>query len=150
MEARYLMIGDYVQMKVLRMNKSFEKESVMIPYKVVEVRERLVLERLNIADNDDMYTTISSSYIVEPIPITKEILEKNGFEKRWQDNYEYFNDDEGLNITFHPKSSNYTNGAYDYIDIEKGCLTINEMPIEFVHQLQQVLRLCGIKKEIEL
>lgn len=150
MEARCLMIGDYVQMKVLRMNKVFEKESVMIPYKVVEVRERLVLERLNVEDDDDRYTTISSSYVVEPIPLTREILEKNGFEKRWQDSYEYFNDDEGLSITFHPKSSNYTNGAYDYIDIERGCLTINELPISFVHELQHALRLCGTSKEIEL
>ena len=87
---------------------------------------------------------------VEPIPLTPEILEKNGFEKQWQDNYEYFNDDENLNIIFHPKSSNYTNGAYDYIDIEKGCLTINEMPISFVHELQHTLRLCETDKEIEL
>ena len=75
---------------------------------------------------------------------------KNGFEKLWQDNYEYFNDDENLNVTFHPKSSNYTNGAYDYIDIEKGCLTINEMPVMFVHELQHALILCGIEKEIIL
>jgi len=87
---------------------------------------------------------------VEPIPLTAEILEKNNFEKQWQDNYEYFNDDENLNVTFHPKSSNYTNGAYDYIDIEKGCLTINEMPITFVHELQHALRLCEIDKDIEL
>ena len=87
---------------------------------------------------------------IRPIPLTSEILEKNGFEKQWQDNYEHFDDDENLNITFHPKNSNYTNGAYDYIDIEKGCLTINEMPIAFVHELQHALRLCGIEKTIEL
>ena len=87
---------------------------------------------------------------IEPIPLTPEILEKNGFEKQWQDNYEYSDDDENLNMTFFPKSSNYTNGAYDYIDIEKGCMTINEMPIEFVHELQHALRLCGIEKEIIL
>lgn len=87
---------------------------------------------------------------IEPIPLSTEILEKNEFEKQWQDNYEFFDDDENLNITFHPKSSNYTNGVYDYIDIEKGCLTINEMPITFVHELQHVLILCESKKEIIL
>ena len=80
---------------------------------------------------------------IEPIPLTADILEKNGFEKQWQYNYEYFDDDENLNITFNSKSTNYTNGAYDYIDIEKGCLTINEMPIAFVHELQHALKLCG-------
>ena len=87
---------------------------------------------------------------IRPITLTAEILEKNGFEKQWQDNYEYFDDDENLNMTFHPKSSNYTNGAYDYINIEKGCLTINEMPIEFVHELQRVLRILGTNKDIVL
>ena len=87
---------------------------------------------------------------LEPIPLTTEILEKNGFEKTWQDNFVYDNEDIGLIITFHPKETNYTNGIYDYIDIEKGCVTITEMPIEFVHQLQHALRLCGIEKEIEL
>ena len=91
-----------------------------------------------------------STELLSPIPLTSEILEKNGFEKQWQDNYEYFDDDENLNVTFHPKTSNYTNGAYDYIDIEKGCLTINEMPIMFVHELQHALRLCGITREIIL
>ena len=95
-------------------------------------------------------STWANGSVIEPIPLTVEILEKNDFEKNWQDNYEYFDDDEGLNITFHPKSSNYTNGAYDYIDVKKGCLTINEMPITFVHELQHVLILCESKKEIVL
>lgn len=134
MEARYLMIGDWVNYRgtFIKVTSLYDKG----------------------CSNEIGWGKIESTWVngicIEPIPLTKEILEKNGFEKRWQDNYEYFDDDEGLNITFHPKSSNYTNGAYDYIDIERGCLTINEMPIEFVHQLQQVLRLCGIKKEIEL
>ncbi|UKK52117.1 hypothetical protein L6472_05935 [Prevotella sp. E13-17] len=92
----------------------------------------------------------TEDFNIFPIPLTTEIFEKNGFEKQWQDDCEYFDDDENLVITFHPKSSNYTNGAYDYIDIEKGCLTINEMPIAFVHELQHALRLCGIEKTIEL
>jgi hypothetical protein len=95
-------------------------------------------------------STWANGSVIEPIPLTAEILVKNGFEKNWQDNYEYFDDDEGLNITFHPKSSNYTNGAYDYIDVEKGCMTINEMPITFVHELQHALILCESKKEIVL
>lgn len=83
-----------------------------------------------------------------PISITPEILEKIGFEKTWQDNFVYDNEDIGLIITFHPKETNYTNGTYDYIDIEKGCVTITEMPIEFVHQLQHGLRLCEVSIEI--
>ena len=87
---------------------------------------------------------------LEPIPLTPEILEKNGFEKQQYGNFIYENDDELLRIEFYPKNINYTNGCYDYIDIEKGCITITEMPIEFVHELQHALRLCGSEETIEL
>lgn len=87
---------------------------------------------------------------IEPIPLTAEILEKNEFEKQQFGHFIYENDDVNLRIEFYPKNINYTNGCYDYIDIEKGCVTITEMPIEFVHELQHALRLCGITREIIL
>lgn len=87
---------------------------------------------------------------IQPISLTPEILEKNGFEKQQFGNFIYENDDVNLRIEFCPKNINYTNGRYDYIDIEKGCVTITEMPIEFVHELQHALRLCGIDKTIGL
>ena len=87
---------------------------------------------------------------IEPIPLTAEILEKNGFEMEDNCNYWFSDEDEGLEITFFPKRKNYTNGTYNYVDIYKGCLSIIELPIRFVHELQHALRLCGIEKEIEL
>ena len=134
------MIGDWVECTYWTPSKQL---------KVAEIR-RIMDDEIKIGVYSDDLILIFRQSEVKPISLTPEILEKNGFEKRWQDNFEYFNDDEGLNITFHPKSSNYTNGAYDYIDIERGCLTINEMPIAFVHELQHALRLCGTSKEIEL
>lgn len=85
---------------------------------------------------------------INPMPLTLEILEKNGFERTWQDNFVYDNENIGLIITFHPKETNYTNGTYNYIDIERGCMTITEMPIAFVHEFQHAMRLCGIEEEI--
>jgi hypothetical protein len=129
MKANELMIGDWV------------------------IDDKNIAQITSITCDGIIETTFNESSnieVIEPIPLTQEILEKNGFEKRWQGNYEFFDDDENLNIDFFPKSTNYTNGAYDYIDIEKGCLTINEMPITFVHELQHVLILCESKKEIIL
>ena len=103
---------------------------------------------LPINDEDRMTCGIWVEYL-EPIPLTTYILEKNGFEKQLG-NFVYENDDESLRIEFYPKNINYTNGCYDYIDIERGCITITEMPIEFVHELQHAMRLCGIDKEFEL
>ena len=140
MKANELMIGDWVECTYWTPSKQL---------KVAEIR-RIVDDEIKIGVYCDDLVLIFRQPEVKPIPLTPEILEKNGFEKQWQDNYEYLDDDENLNVTFHPKSSNYTNGAYDYIDIEKGCLTINEMPITFVHELQHVLILCESEKEIIL
>lgn len=143
MKANELMIGDWVMVNdiehthPLQVTEIFNKCGAYYATLYWDGMPNNVNPEVLIADVDK----------VLPIPLTPEILEKNDFEKRWQDVYEYFNDDENLNITFYPKSSNYTNGAYDYIDIEKGCMTINEMPIAFVHELQHA---CGASKEIKL
>lgn len=76
---------------------------------------------------------------IEPIPLTAEILEKNGFECRgaWCIPGESMglrqNRDEWDIITFY--------GAYTSIPL---------CNIRYVHELQHALRLCKIKKEIVL
>ena len=83
-----------------------------------------------------------------PIPLTKEIFEKNGFEKLRESRFLLEDLEDNYWVKFYPKDTNYTCGAYDYIDIDCGCLSIREMPIKFVHELQNALRLCGITREI--
>lgn len=85
---------------------------------------------------------------IEPIPITSEILEKNGWEKR-NDACIYYDSEHEYQIFFMLKEYNYTH-LYNYIDASIGCITIREMPITYLHELQNLMRLCGIKKEIEL
>ena len=78
---------------------------------------------------------------IEPIPLTSEILEKNGFE---YDNYNH-------------------NWIYDEFTIDYGHLIEEDdndylfiwvadisVKLTYVHELQHALRLCGIKKEIIL
>ena len=87
---------------------------------------------------------------LEPIPLTAEILEKNGFTKCGDENTFTCNDDKWT-ITF--------------VIVDGGCpiLTIEEVSQHFehnllnlrdeiynVHELQHALRLCGIEKEIQL
>jgi hypothetical protein len=86
---------------------------------------------------------------VDPIPLTAEILEKNGFSHIMYsdayysimigDTYVELRKYENMAVWFNWKENN--DGVYaDYI-----------LPIpEFIHQLQHALRLCGIYKEIEL
>ena len=95
---------------------------------------------------DSLHGLIGFSEI-EPIPLTPEILEKNGFigdknvckikmrddskDELWQCEYAWFL--KNLRI------KNHTNGSIARL-----------YDIMFVHELQHTLRLCGIKKEIIL
>lgn len=83
---------------------------------------------------------------IEPIPITPEILLKNGLER---DSFgriwgAYFEEDEHerLEITVDDKTSEiWWSYNWDEYRIIK---------LEYLHQLQQAMRLCGIEKEIIL
>ena len=72
---------------------------------------------------------------IDPIPITPEILEKNGFVKESRENH-------GNNL----KYCILTDGLWIDISGEN----FFEGKLEYVHQLQHALRLCGIEIEIVL
>lgn len=81
-----------------------------------------------------------------PIPLTPEILEKNGF---------------GFIDTSNNEYSSVWTGWWILDGLELGCCDNSKFPVFFniadtnvkvnyVHELQHALRLCGIEKEIEL
>ena len=80
------------------------------------------------------------TFMCNPVPLTPEILEKNGF--KFMTNLWYLKIKEGKPIQIAFKNNNVIT------------LSINATPIpidlKFVHQLQHALRLYGIEKEIEL
>lgn len=90
--------------------------------------------------------------MIDPIPITAEILEKNGFKKQYGNDwcyYKYKDDDtskESLYYILYDIDSLYleiaafTNASGEY----------NRMGVCYVHELQHTLKLCGIDKEIDL
>lgn len=87
--------------------------------------------------------------IVEPIPLTTEILKKNGW---WLGEEEYHI--ESLNATI--KQNYYFGNGYtirydsdNKLLIERG-FDNGEMELQYVHELQHALKLCGIDKNIEL
>lgn len=77
---------------------------------------------------------------VQPIPLTPEILEKNGFiedgERHWTLSDEYTGDDV---IGLYEVANGFT--------MPTSCLAIG---LQNVHELQHLFRLCGIKKDIVL
>lgn len=107
--------------------------------------------------DDELYILcqdrVHSEDEIQPIPLTAEILEKNGFEKG----------------TYELPVSGKKIPKYSYAEVEGDIkevvllpLTMNfiwsfsaidgtHIPVlQFVHQLQHALRPCGIDKEIEL
>ena len=89
-----------------------------------------------------------------PIPITPEILEKNGFKKLGFDGWEFDYETEGGCLIYevlwrcdYPKEyhTHLTIKSY-YPDFG----SFKSFRIDSVHELQHALRLCGIKKEIKI
>ena len=74
----------------------------------------------------------------EPIPLTPEILEKNGFIKVNSQRYDYGYPDTDCYIKVNPKKNMiHTNGRN---------ANSNLYSHSFVHELQRALRLCGLNE----
>lgn len=100
----------------------------------------------------------SHDYYFEPIPLTSEILEKNGFAKEKEDE---------LGITYYFLERPYTTQITIYKEPIQdvsilfkawgrasssagGVNDIHLCSVKYVHEMQHALRLCGIEKEIVL
>ena len=130
MKANELMIGDWLFYKG-RFNA--------FPFKVEQITKRKVGYHAEPNEGRLHYIILSEC---EPIPITPEFLKRNGFGK--------------AQSLYYLKSLNKIYPCPFFIEYNtvNNCLFVNDgmipMPITYVHQLQHVLRLCGIEKEVEL
>ena len=125
------MIGDIVQ---------YLDGKKLITVVVVKIDGSGNVVRLKQKNGHKFNTTID---FLRPIPLTPDILEKNDFELNGN-SYHFFDDDKPLEISVFLKENNY-NGSYTYVNISRGCIDITEMPMEYFHELQNVLRLCKIE-----
>ena len=75
---------------------------------------------------------------LEPIPLTAEILEKNGFGVN--DYNEEYDEDYGIEVEMN----------FEHWTTEGGTCSGYFQTLRYVHELQHALRLCGIEKEIVL
>lgn len=87
----------------------------------------------------------------EPIPLEKIHLTKNGFEAReYTDDTEfYYYDCYEINVSFDEGISEENIPPIIFLTIEFAEKSI-AMPIEYVHELQQAMRIMGCDKTIEL
>lgn len=140
MRAGELMIGDYV------IRKNVPKE-ILIVDTIDSIRGIVYL------DLDGLGITEKIENI-EPIPVTPEILEKNGFASNKRvypyPYYEYINEEDKLKIGFAFPQGNRTSYKEPWVYIDSERVFVEHLPCIYVHELQHVLRLCKINKNIEI
>lgn len=131
MEAKDLMIGD--------------KLKTVFSQKIVEVKE---IKQTCIYTENNGYEYNE----VAPVPLTPEILEKNGFIKSTPPPgiharcYDLDNKEEKYHLTI-VIYNKYKRLLLNVDSEDSKCFNIK---CDYVHELQHALRLCGIKKEIVL
>lgn len=135
MKATELMIGDWVA----------QKHSGLL-LKVSEVRPPYI-----IADGEDGQFHEDT---LEPIPLTAELLEQNGFVTKdkpdyWTGYRSYTYKEGSSGITFRLY---HDTGKYEWSG--KCEISLNSLPyrirFEYLHELQHILKICGIDKEITI
>ena len=139
MKAENLMIGDWVRITL--------RNKIGKVYRIDEANGK----------GNGWVAVIDGDYHethLEPIPLTPEILEKNGFlaDKHVYPYpyYEYEVKENKVKVGFAFPQGNKTSYKEPWVYIDSERVFIEHLPCVFIHQLQHALRLCGIKKEIEL
>lgn len=136
MEAKELMIGDWVYYGTCKSNMGGDYDVVF------EAKQLTINDFKFFADND--WNDNDFEEFLQPIPLTQEILEKNGAchsnnDRLYMCNrlFEY-NEREKMWHVGHMNDS-YESPQFDI-----------HLKIKYVHEFQHALRLWGIDKEIEL
>ena len=140
MEAKELMIGDWVECV-----DSTHKKKVYAQIDAIEEGQTCILVE---KDNSNWFLDIS---LLKPIPLQRIHLIKNGFEAREEtdDTEFYYYDCYEINVSFDEGISEENIPPIIFLTIEFAEKS-NAMPIEYVHELQNAMRIMGCDKEIEL
>ena len=136
MKANELMIGDWVKVTDDDTDDSF----------IGQVKAIDALENVNVPEGEDVAYPYSIDCL-EPIPLTPEILEKNGFDVSDPEVSIYRFEEDGQVFRFCLRRMyNKDNRPNGYSFYAFNVLAI----IDSVHELQHAFRICGIDKTIEI
>ena len=141
-----LMVGDWVNANRYECVGEMQYAEWKEIGKVIQIYEDIVVLLFFTREDDDEEIYVKD---IEPISLTPEILEKNGFEDIGDDTYQLEEKPCWFWVDFfrHTYGCEYDTSTYEYEDDEH---RLKLYGIPSVHELQHALRLCGIEKEIIL
>lgn len=153
MEAKDLMTGDYL--RVAKDNLCIKKNTI-VEIRGVDADDKLAEKGLigsthcRPLDDDQFEGGIWCEYL-EPIPLTPEILEKNGFVNKKGRFMQKGNFDVPPLILWHLVDDEILKHPKSQLEIHYGGKSIHvSLVCIYVHELQHALKLCEIDKEIQL
>lgn len=145
MKAIDLMIGDWVYGTRIKTN-------VKVVAMDSERQLQDIIGSVRVLSDDNSFGTWAQ--YLEPIPLSAEILEKNGFEKFGENAYLFRRcggDGEIKIRLIYLTCGQWELYAMDYNKHSDTRISFsNEQSFLKVHELQHALKLCGIEKQIEL
>lgn len=155
MKVEGLMIGDWVCLE--DENLPIEERYFKIEYLAISVGASWVNQGTNapigLGDGESLIPVFKDE--VSPIPITTEILEKNGFyDTSFEANrkYKYAIHTSEYQVCYYTKTNSfnvYKRGIDPFYTKDIFCCGFQNI-VKYVHELQHALKLCGINKEIVL
>lgn len=135
-----LSIGDWFQARMVKWD--YGDLDITPPMRVAEISSDEVMLQLGSVKH---YAFVED---LQPIPITAEVLEKNGWKKSEIDKTMILEICKGQNIGI----SNTVYG-HNFIAVYCAlgqCYEVSNVPIRYVHELQHCLRILRTEKEITL
>ena len=151
-----LSVGDWVSFDTAHLTveggdiaTAFVKK-VQQPARIKSILGDQELIFVEVETEDDFGTIYLKMEHIRPIPITAEILEKNGFTRGQRgDFYHYLRLDKNRTLYIHASTNGWrTEITYDAAGILRTTHLVPDM--NSVHDLQHALRLAGVDKEINL
>ncbi len=135
MKAKDLMIGDWVLCDI---NAQSDYEFDNVNYKPYQIQNGEDIDYANERNK------IGDADVYQPMPISAYILKKSGFHYNGK-MFSLFKQGEYDSCVYLGENS----GLFSLIR-KDGDLDLNDYFFNYVHELQHVLRLCGVDKEIVL
>lgn len=145
MKTDELMVGDWVACKELFTSHGLQRPRIL--GQITQIKED---NRVEFAYRDRWQNRV---YIglktdeVEPIPLTAEILEKNGFEHNPHKESHFYFDDEFVEVDIHEMSDSVWLIEAEELEFS---MSTQRAIVCNVHELQHAIKLYGIDKEIVL